>query len=630
MMDGMIPVLFFALAPIFFAPVISDFYDSAKWFLLVYVCLITVAGWAWMTICKSPRASTSLSPSAITLAVLSLAGFISLFTASPNKIEALTHPLGPVTFAALAILSFIAPTYWHEGARKSFLWILGGGVSFLGILAVYQFLGMGRVMFPSVPFLTDSLWTPTGSTVATATLLGMTLPLFILQAKAAWKHKHESRLVVFSLMSIVVLAGLAVTLWQLVPRITGTLLPLSQGWAMMLDILKSPKQAMVGVGTENFLAAFSAARPASFNVTPLWSVRFTLSSSWVFHFITVWGLPGLLGMGLLLKNLLGKHRHASSEPGISLALVLGAIALLITPPNVSVLIVLAGLLIYSESASHPIHSHTMKNAPRIIFLVFAGVILISGFYGTSRALVAERLFYRSLKAAQDNNGTQTYNLQVAAIKTNPGVSRYRIIYSQTNLALATSLAGSLAERNEASSEAILQDRNLVTQLVSQSIREAKAAVSLNPLNILAWENLARIYEQLIGVAQGADSWAITTLGEAIKRDPVNPVLPLELGSIYLRMKDYPKAIAQFDRATKLKPNYANAWYNLGNAYRINGDDIQALSALEQAQKFVTPGSDDARIVAQELDALRNPSLPAPTATPTPTPVLSPPLDIPNQ
>lgn len=628
MMDGMIPVAFFALAPMLFLPIISDFYDGAKWLLLVFVSLLSLAVWTWTAARRTSHAAFSFRPLTISLTLLSFAGFISLLVASPNKVEALTHPLGPGTFAALALLSFMSPVFWHERARKAFVWFLGGAVSLLGILAVYQFLGMGRIMFPKVAFLSDPLWTPTGSTVATATLLGMTLPFLILHARAAWKQKHELPLVVFTLMSVVVAAGFTLTMWQLVPKIPGTLLPLSQGWAMMLDILKSPKQAAVGVGTENFLAAFSAARPASFNMTPLWSVRFTLSSSWVFHFATVWGLLGLGAFLVFIKQLILK-KESPSEPGLRITLLLGLIALFLTPPNVSVLIVLVGFLLLFDSSSTAgvVRVHSLNRFGRGFLLTVMALIASIGLYGTTRVFAAERFFYRSLRAAAANNGTETYNLQVAAIKTNPKVSRFHIIYSQTNLALATSLAASLSEQKEASGDAVAHDRDLVAQLVSQSIREAKTAVTLNPLNILAWENLARIYEQLIGVAQSADSWAITTLNEAAKRDPVNPVLPLELGGIYLRRKEYAQAIAQFDRATKLKPDYANAWYNLGAAYKASGDDIAALSAFEKAQNFVTPGSDDARIVAQELEALRSPENSTVTPTPTQAPVLVPPLNI---
>jgi hypothetical protein len=60
----------------------------------------------------------------------------------------------------------------------------------------------------------------------------------------------------------------------------------------MLEILKNPKQAIFGVGADNFLYAFAIGRPASLNMTPIWSTRFTTNTNLFFHIITIYGLLG--------------------------------------------------------------------------------------------------------------------------------------------------------------------------------------------------------------------------------------------------------------------------------------------------------------------------------------------------
>ncbi len=627
-----------ALAAIFFLPAVQDFYDMGKFFFIIALSLATLAGSAWTLAHRHSQVALSLGTTTRSLTLLALAGTASLIMASTNKVEALMHPLGIVLFGSLALVSCVLPMVRDEHTHTRLLWAYFWVTTILSLLAVYQLLGMGRIMFPSVAFLADPLWTPTGSTLATATMLLLSFPLVVGHTIRAVKRNHETHMVLLLIMTIVIAVGIGVTLWELIPRIPATILPFSQGWAITLEILKSPKQALFGVGAENFLAAFSAARPASVNVTPLWSVRFLTNSSVLFHYMTVWGL---LGLGALLFTLrtLWRNRPGHTIPGLSWALFLGILAILLSPPSVSVVLTLFVLLLLSETHAPPtiIPAAKLSSGKRIFFLTLIGLFIAGSLYFTGKAYASERLFARSLAAARSNNGTETYTLQTKAIQANPKNSRLRIYFSQTNLALATSLATSLSEQPDASSAAALEDRDLVAQLVSQSIREAKTAVSLNPVNILAWENLARTYEQLIGVAQGADGWAVATLKEAIKRDPVNPVLPLELGGMYVRMKNYTEAITQFERATTLKPDYANAWYNLGNAYKLNGDLERTKEAWAQAQKYVPAGSEDYSLITNELNGLQgpvSPEIPTPQtpttlSTPAPTPIFVPPLEIPN-
>jgi predicted Zn-dependent protease len=193
---------------------------------------------------------------------------------------------------------------------------------------------------------------------------------------------------------------------------------------------------------------------------------------------------------------------------------------------------------------------------------------------------------------------------MTAISQNQYIGRFHIIYSQTNLALALSLVAAINKPdNTSSDEQKTKDRQLVAQLISQSIREAKLATSLNANNVLAWENLARIYNQLIGTAQGADTWTITSYKKAIELDPKNPILRLELGSIAMKQKAYDEAIAQFKQAVMLKKNYANAYYNLANAYKVNGNTAEAIEALQQTQRYTMNGSTDYEKVSQEIEAL---------------------------
>jgi cytochrome c-type biogenesis protein CcmH/NrfG len=224
--------------------------------------------------------------------------------------------------------------------------------------------------------------------------------------------------------------------------------------------------------------------------------------------------------------------------------------------------------------------------------------------GIVRSYNAELLFYSSLQYAQANNGSATYNTQILTIRTNPYISRYHIIFSQTNLALAASLANSIrantTPQTKGLADTTTKDRQLVAQLLQQAINEAKKAVALDPVNILSWENLARTYQQLIGVAQGADNWTVASYNQAIQLDPTNPVLYVDLGTVFMSINNYTTAITEFQRAIALKSDYANAYYNLANAYKSNNDITQAIATIKQVLPLIDKSSDDYKVINQTL------------------------------
>lgn len=630
-----------SVLPLVFLPITQDFYDTNKWTLLAIVTILTLIVWTIKTI-RSSEARVSLSPATYGLAAITLTSLASLFISSPNKVEALVNPFGPVTFAGLTILSLLYPTLENAAMKRISVWFLCMISSIFALISVYQWFGIGKAMFPAASFIADPLWSPAGSTVATITILVFTIPILIGRVCAAAKEKNEMALSVGGVMTILVLAGIGITAWQLVPRLAGMLLPIRDGWAIMLEILKNPKQAIFGVGADNFLYAFAIGRPASLNMTPIWSTRFTTNTNLFFHIITIYGLLGGGAFVYFAKTFL----KAPEKSGVWASCILALISFLVVPPNLSVLVVvtLILLLTVTEKQQVTIKLRSAVVWPRIVLSAIMLLVVVAASYVVGKNYAAELLFYQSIRAAQQNNGTLTYNTQIAAMKQNPYISRFHIIFSQTNMALATSLGSTIQQQaqNKTTNQAnITHDSQLVAQLVQQAISQAKAAVGLNQNNVLAWENLARTYAQLVGIAQGADNWSITSYAQASQLDPTNPLLHLELGSVYVQMKNYTNAITEFSRAAALKPDYANAFYNLSNAYKLNNDITQAIAALKQTQTLVVAGSDDYKTVTQELKNLETPpsapvttkeAPPKPSAvltTPAPKPTIVPTLTLPN-
>ena len=494
----------------------------------------------------------SLSPVTLGLAAITSASLVSLFVASSNKIEALLMPFGPLTFSALTIFSLL---FVHDKAKRLILVSLYVATTIVGLLSMYQI--------------------PTGSMTSTVTLLIVVLPLLIGEILKAIKSKRESHIAFYSIMTFVVVSGLGITLWQLVPHINESILPLKVGWVITLDVLKNPKTALAGVGAENFLGAFTKARPADINLTPIWPVRFTTNANLLFHLAATYGLLGMGASLLFLKSFFGSKMKNFLW-----------FTALIAPPSLTVLIVL--VLLLSQENNHHIILHLTNRSGRFIFVLISGIFCIGALYGIGRVSASELIFYQSLQRARQHEGTAAYNLQIKAIQYNPNIARYHMILSQTNMALAAST----------------NDQKMIPQLIQQAIFEAKRAVELAPSDVIAIENLARTYQQLIGVAQNADNWTIASYQQALSLDPTNPMLSVDFGLVFVQLKKYPEAITQFKRAIALKPDYANAYYNLGNAYKLSGDINSAIAATKQAKTVIGTNAVDASIISQQLEDLQ--------------------------
>jgi cytochrome c-type biogenesis protein CcmH/NrfG len=130
-------------------------------------------------------------------------------------------------------------------------------------------------------------------------------------------------------------------------------------------------------------------------------------------------------------------------------------------------------------------------------------------------------------------------------------------------------------------------------------------VALNPNNPINWEILGSIYRQISGVAQNALSFSLDSYGRAITRDPLNPVLRLTVGGIYFSINNYDMAIRFFTDAVNLKPDYANANFNLAIALAQKGDFVSAQTIAERTVSLLDPKSEDYKIATQVLSQIKD-------------------------
>lgn len=571
-MKKWIPGIALSILPIIFLPLTQDFYDTNKWMWLVLGATI-ILFLTGISFFRNGTKHISISYGTLAFGALSLPAITSLVAASTNKIEALLHPLGLVTFLALMILvtATTSKTILTRGLYLS--------ATILNLIAIYQFFSMGSIMFPRLAYLSDALWTPSGATTSTIAVSVITLILLIPDiTRAIKKSSDHTPLALLILALLVIVAGTSLTIWQFIPKLAGDFLPISVAWPVMLEVFKNGKTAVFGVGVENFVSAYTIGKPISILTTPLWNIRFAASNNFFFHLATVYGSIGLIASLLFAYILL----RATKNPAV--------IILLLFPPTLTVLTV-AAILFSLSGAVHQkyITSPPIRYAAGIFLLFFS----VGMFYGSVRFYAGELYFFQALAAAEKNQGTSTYNFLGHAIQTNTYMSRYHIAFGQVNLSLANSLATKATEA----------DRSLMSQLVQQGISEAKAAVTISPQNINAWENLGSSYQAVIPIATGSDAWAETAYQKALSIDPTNPALLVNLGGVLVHEKKYDDAVQIFLQAIQLKSDYANAYYNLANVYTLQGNREKARAELIKTMNLVTESSSDYVKVKNELYGL---------------------------
>lgn len=587
---------FFGLFPLFFLPFTQDFYDFHKWILLLVVTLILLLIWAVRSM-QTDTLRMTLSHKTIAFFMLSVASLVSLLFASPNKVEALMSPLGLPTLLSLTFLFLIAEHIIDTQLRFTLKWLLIGSVGILSIIAVYQFVGFGKFMFPSINYLGDPLWTPVGSSIGFVAIALLVLPLILDQMRTAIRHKYELVFAGSIVLGVTILAGILLTLIHLVPRYTQITLSPVDGWPITLEVLKNPKQAIAGVGIDNFMGAFTRGRPIRLNNSLMWNVRFGTNATFLFHITATMGLLGTVGILFLLRSFWPNKRSNSWHIGELITSLLAIATLLLLPPMFPVLVVCACILLLQNNPNEKhIHWHLKKSVswiPVILTLAITVLIIASG-YSLFRIYKGERSFFLSIKARERNDGKETYEKQVEAIRWNGNTSRYHFQLSQTSLAIANFMASNPTGTATDSGKKVLtnQEQQNITNLIQQAVNEGKRAIKLSPGDVYVWENLAQIYDGIATVTPDAQKWAIATYQQAIQLDPTNPLLRITLGGKFLQQGNWDGAVQQFTIATNLKPDHANAHYNLAYAYQQRKDYVLAAREMKQTLTLVPVASDD--------------------------------------
>jgi len=386
-------------------------------------------------------------------------------------------------------------------------------------------------------------------------------------------------------------------------------LPFSASWKISASAFRDAP--FFGTGPSSYLFNFTTYKPLEFNTQPFWNFSFDTAYNEYLNILGTLGAFGVAGFVLLTLVILTATRRALSMrsyegleaeespilvPGLAIASVVALFLMAIHATTLVSLVMTLFIMGAFMMAQRPVREKVMELSmgiraatsdnnqfdlfPVVVFIVFV-IGAVPALFQTFTAVAADYYHRQALNAASQN-GTLTYTDLQKAETLNPRIDLYRVDMAQTNFALANAIAAKKGPTTDNPQGTLTdQDKQTIQTLLSQAINEERVAVTLNPRSANDWEVLGSIYRNISGVAQNALAFSLDAYGQAIQLDSLNPALRVTVGGIYYAAKNYQLAIRYFSDAANLKPDYANAYYNLAITLRDSGDLTNAVVVAQQ-------------------------------------------------
>lgn len=595
-------------------PISDNFIYVSKSFVLFFSTLIVVT----LFIIRSMRKQAfelSLSPYTIPLFGFAVATLASTFFTSPYPVENLLGFGG--VYLSFVLLALFGSGVIVKRQAPLLLPSLAGVTVILTFLSALELSGKGPSHLLNTIFAinlpTNMLFNLSGSSLIALQVVLVALVGLLTQVVVT---KKLSKLSAVTLPILLLGAGLFI--WSLLPgKPAEPIIPsFGASWSVMLDVLRNPRSALIGVGPASYSSAYLQFKPVWMNATQNWGIGFSQAANMPLSLVTSLGLIGLTAWGWLVVRIFKNIKSASQEAAPYVWMLVASVALqLVLPPNVilvGIQALLLATLIALEKTKHSSlqiraletrivrtnATETTGKSLALSSLIGGGISLVVVailFYLSGRAYAAHYYMGKAEKAAIANDGVAIYQNQLTAVNLNPYLDSFRRSWASTNILIAAALSNK-ADATDA-------EKEQSGQLVQQAVREARSATILDPNDTQNWIVLAQIYSNLIGSVEQADQLTVQTYVRAIELSPADPTLRLSLGGIFLGQKNYQQAASLFQQSIQLKTDYANGYYNLGTALKELGQHAQAKASFETLLTLLPENSDDYTTVMQEIEAL---------------------------
>jgi len=521
------------------------------------------------------------------ISILAMLGVVKTLAPDPFSILASPafNPAGGSLLSLAVFLSVVAVLnagLLFSGNLKTSEQVLFGiaWAAFLLVLALVNFSLSWIILLLGLGLVIIFRWLASGYSLKKMLNYYFLLPLALLLAASWFLIKPET-----NLAKIILGANL--------PQETA--LGFKPSVAVSREVIK--KNSILGSGPGTFAQDFSLYRPAEFNQSPYWQVRFDKSASQILELAATSGLPAALSYFLIvslmiyaniilfvkyLKNSLSFDReNYNLISAIFTVFILLFFAQLFFAANT--VLNFSFWLFFGLSAAFWQARNQSLFKEKVIKLnesaLFFRTARLALFFAAALWLalaVFEIKFYAAdIFASRGANREKNLTL---AVKLNPDRANYAIALAKFYLNRA---------KNQARGEQ--KDNNIIQADISRAIDTAKQAVVTAPNSVQTQETLGMIYRDIRPLTIGSEPWAVDSFSQALALEPTNPVLAAELAKAYLNVNDAEKAEKYFNLALNLKPDYYDAKFGLAKVYLKEKKDAEALNLLnELAQQSADP------------------------------------------
>ena len=606
-------VLALAAASVLLAvPATNAFVSDTKTFVAVFGAL-GVSVLFVLSSLKKRVFEFTLNPLMVSILFFLVAVLAATFLSSAYPVENLLAMGGVLIAANVTTLlgGSILPKRVVEPVLKTFA-ITGAALS---VLSTLQAVGVGpsalvNLLFPQFGLPNTLAFNLAGSSFVAVQFLAVTLVglvAYIVQ------KKHISTVFAVTLPMIVI--GMLVLGWSLLPGKPGfmQLPPLNAGWSVALDTIRSPRAALIGVGSGGYSNAYSTFKPVWTNQTIHWSTIYNQAANAPLTLLTTAGFFGLAAWVLLAAKSMKTIKTAAAEHSPLAYMVAATFVLQLFLPLNTVLItiqaVLLAALIAAERDKYSVvrlHALSVTVVPRtqipaaretnVGMYTGAGVALVvitALLYVTGRSYASFVVQHQAAQAGLKDDAIAVYELQQQAITLNPYYDTFRREFAVTNLLIASALANK--------SDITEAETTQVGELLQQAVREARSATILDENDSQNWATLANIYSNMVGISEDATEWAVQAYVAAIETNPTDPGLRVQLGNTFVGQEAYGQAASIFQQAVSIKPDFGPSLYSLATTLVRLEDWMGAQAAYNAIVPLLSPEGDEYETIMEELE-----------------------------
>jgi len=499
---------------------------------------------------------------------------------------------GLVLLLTLLKLENPVTTSW---LKRGYLYVILFISLFFCLLAPFHFSWWVLALWSGGIWLKSWLTVPVGKEVRQAPSIKLISPAFLVALLAVAGIFFGAK------VNVVLFEALAIPPVQTItPSWAGTRQVVQgvgvEGW----------EQKLLGVGPNQFNLAWQQYRPADINYTPWWGADFidgvaTLPASvvtvgwagagaWLFFIIT------FLGAGFKSWHKVVESGRKADEAlfatvfllAIYSWLVLGFNAVGVVPWACAFMFTGLTFSVLAANGAPLIYTYSYQKEPQKGFtIVVISLLVMVGFmvlaHHSVQRVQAQFLYQDALKLASEDETIATKQIN-QAVALAPSDVYYRTL-AQLQIA---KLARVLQQANLTPAEA----PDLIANAFNTALLYAQKARDFDTKNYQNWLVLGDVHVAVLrlgieSLVADAATEAQSAYAEAIRLNPSNPYLSLQLARAYFLNNQLTEAAAQVEQTIALKQDYPEV-YLLKSKVEVERDNLPvALEAVNTAQSLAS-------------------------------------------